>query len=221
MRKVTVYSTKGKTNAEITTDVTTWGELRELLISEHGYEMDSLNATENINRTDLINTGANLPEGEFTLFLRPVKTKSGNGLVEVTREYLVSTDFKGLREAIKSLPQDLKEDYVKSLRGENYTHFTTAKLRVTLIDFFDTLVLEEEVVELENNCDKNPIDVLQVLVDTLECINVSQDNSEISERCHIIYDEMEGISNVLNEEVDLKKVALDEEALDILKGYNS
>ena len=186
MRKVTVYSTKGKTNAEITTDVTTWGELRELLISEHGYEMDSLNATENINRTDLINTGANLPEGEFTLFLRPVKTKSGNGLVEVTREYLVSTDFKGLREAIKSLPQDLKEDYVKSLRGENYTHFTTAKLRVTL-----------------------------------KCINVSQDNSEISERCHIIYDEMEGISNVLNEEVDLKKVALDEEALDILKGYNS
>jgi len=218
MRKITVYSTKGKSNAEITTDVATWGELKPLLVSE-GYDLDSLNATENINRTDLINTGAILPEGEFTLFLRPKQTKSGADVD------LDEAGFRELREIIKSFNAETKREYLESLNGENYTIFPTEKLRQSLKDFLLTLVqeIEEEEAEedLVNVCDSNPIDVLQVIVDTLECINVSQDNDEINTRCHFIYDEIRGIENALKEQKDLKQIALDEEALDILKGYKS
>jgi hypothetical protein len=75
-RTVTVFSTAGKRKSKIETDVTTWADLKKL-VTKDGYNLDKLLATENITRRDLANEGAILPEGDFTLFLRPTKTKSG------------------------------------------------------------------------------------------------------------------------------------------------
>ena len=79
VREIVAYATKGGKIAKINTDVKTWGELKPLLRNE-GYDLNSLLAAENINRADLVNDLAVLPEGPFKVFLRPKQTKSGADL---------------------------------------------------------------------------------------------------------------------------------------------
>jgi hypothetical protein len=75
-REITIYATRGGNMKKITTDVKTWGELQPLVRRE-GFDLGSLLAAENINKTDLVNDLAVLPTGPFRLFLRPKQTKSG------------------------------------------------------------------------------------------------------------------------------------------------
>ena len=79
VREIVAYATKGGKIAKINSDVKTWGELKPLLKRE-GYDLNSLLAAESINRTDLVNDLAVLPEGPFRVFLRPKQTKSGADL---------------------------------------------------------------------------------------------------------------------------------------------
>ena len=79
VREIVAYATKGGKIAKINTDVKTWGELKPLL-REEGYDLNSLLAAESINRSDLVNDLAVLPEGPFRVFLRPKQTKSGADL---------------------------------------------------------------------------------------------------------------------------------------------
>ena len=79
VREIVAYATKGGKIAKINTGVKTWGELKPLLKRE-GYDLDSLLAAESINRADLVNDLAVLPEGPFRVFLRPKQTKSGADL---------------------------------------------------------------------------------------------------------------------------------------------
>ena len=79
VREIVAYATKGGKIAKINSDVKTWGELKPLLKKE-GYDLNSLLAAESINRADLVNDLAVLPEGPFRVFLRPKQTKSGADL---------------------------------------------------------------------------------------------------------------------------------------------
>lgn len=79
VREIVAYATKGGKIAKISTDAKTWGELKPLLRIE-GYDLNSLLAAESINRADLVNDLAVLPEGPFRVFLRPKQTKSGADL---------------------------------------------------------------------------------------------------------------------------------------------
>lgn len=79
VREIVAYATKGGKIAKINSDVKTWGELKPLLKME-GYDLNSLLAAESINRADLVNDLAALPEGPFRVFLRPKQTKSGADL---------------------------------------------------------------------------------------------------------------------------------------------
>ena len=79
VREIVAYATKGGKIAKINTDAKTWGELKPLLKME-GYDLNSLLAAESINRADLVNDLAVLPEGPFRVFLRPKQTKSGADL---------------------------------------------------------------------------------------------------------------------------------------------
>ena len=105
-RVITIYATKGAKKAKLETEVTTWGELKSL-IKREGYDFDKLHATENINKTDLVNDAAVLPAGEFTVFMRPKQVKSGS------RGSCLS--YKEIKSAIKddftSFKETLKNDY--------------------------------------------------------------------------------------------------------------
>jgi len=76
-RKITVFSTNG-TYIEIKTAATVWSELKPL-VQEH-YALDNLNPTESVGKTSFTHPNAKLPAGDFVLYLRPVKTKSGLGI---------------------------------------------------------------------------------------------------------------------------------------------
>ena len=75
-REITIYATRGGQMKKITTAVTTWGELQPL-VKREGFDLSSLLAAENINKSDLVNDLAVLPATAFRLFLRPKQTKSG------------------------------------------------------------------------------------------------------------------------------------------------
>lgn len=75
-REITIYATRGGQMKKITTSATTWGELQPLVRRE-GFDLSSLLAAENINKSDLVNDLAVLPATAFRLFLRPKQTKSG------------------------------------------------------------------------------------------------------------------------------------------------
>lgn len=75
-REVTIYATRSGQITKIMTAVQTWGDLKPL-VRNAGYDLSSLLAAENINKSDLVNDLAVLPATAFRLFLRPAKTKSG------------------------------------------------------------------------------------------------------------------------------------------------
>ena len=105
-RVITAFTTRGK-KEKITTDVATWGELKPLL-ENAGIEVDKLLATENQNKSDLVNDAAVLPTVDFVIFFRPKETKSGslsyketrNAIKEAIEKYGV---FKGSRLGIARL----------------------------------------------------------------------------------------------------------------------
>ncbi len=147
-RKITVYSTQNKayrdfytetTESELVSavgqalinegkatslesDVTTWGDFSDILES-YGYSIESLHATESVNRTDLVQSQALLPQGDFVLFLRPKKTKSGGPLTD-------GKSFKELRDML-SLDQVLKDNvcnYIATNLNKNYTRASSIEL---------------------------------------------------------------------------------------------
>lgn len=125
MRTVSIYSSRGEKASKIETDATTWGVLRGL-IKEKGYEVDKLHASENVNKTTLEHVDAVLPEGSFTIFMRPKQTKSGAG------KRSKGLDTKGLKALVK-------EDIASSDNGKAYyAGYSSMKLAdlATLVDKF-------------------------------------------------------------------------------------
>ena len=120
-REIVAYATKGGKIAKINSDVKTWGELKPLLKME-GYDLNSLLAAESINRADLVNDLAVLPEGPFRVFLRPKQTKSGADL-----------PYKEVRAKVQELiasDGDVAKTHFNE--GKNYTTKKGDELNVLL-----------------------------------------------------------------------------------------
>ena len=121
VREIVAYATKGGKIAKINSDVKTWGELKPLLKIE-GYDLNSLLAAESINRADLVNDLAVLPEGPFRVFLRPKQTKSGADL-----------PYKEVRAKVQELiasDGDMAKAHFNE--GKNYTTKKGDELNVLL-----------------------------------------------------------------------------------------
>ena len=121
VREIVAYATKGGKIAKINSDVKTWGELKPLLKRE-GYDLNSLLAAESINRADLVNDLAVLPEGPFRVFLRPKQTKSGTDL-----------PYKEVRAKVQELiasDGDVAKTHFNE--GKNYTTKKGDELNVLL-----------------------------------------------------------------------------------------
>lgn len=114
-RKIKIWSTEGENGRVIETDLATWGELKELLMTE-GYNIPALHATESITRTDLVNDMATLPSQDFNLFLRPKETKSGSS----TKAMVQALSYKELRKHVANLKGMLPVSDFKKIFG-NYT----------------------------------------------------------------------------------------------------
>lgn len=117
-REITIYATRGGNMKKITTAVTSWGELKPLVKAE-GFDLNSLLAAENINKSDLVNDLAVLPASAFRLFLRPKQTKSGG-----------TPDRKECFTIIKAHIAAFPEDkHLFSIDGKNVTQLPTATVQ--------------------------------------------------------------------------------------------
>jgi hypothetical protein len=78
-KKVTVFSTLGNNTHEISTNASTYGEFKKSLESR-GVDYSGMKATVGETQVTLESPDAMLPEGDFTLFLMPMKVNSGYGV---------------------------------------------------------------------------------------------------------------------------------------------
>ena len=128
MRKIIVYSTKGKSGS-FESDAKTWGEIQSNVKGIVG-DLDNLIATENVNKTNLGHQDSVLPEGDFKIFLRPSKTKSG-------ATNFNSMSFKELRTFIAGQGQPCK-DYLNveaKKSGRNWTQLSTEEMKILLSSY--------------------------------------------------------------------------------------
>lgn len=129
MRKIIIYSTKGK-GGSIETDATTWGEIRDQVADIVG-DLSNLKATENQNKTTLEHIDSKLPEGNFTIFLRPEKNKLGNDFLRMS--------FSELRNYIKEEGKPAKDFLNEKAKkeGRNWTQLSTLELQTFLSEYVD------------------------------------------------------------------------------------
>lgn len=168
-RKVTIVSTKNNKVKFYETAATTWGELNAEINKD--FDLSNLKATENVNKTTLEHVDAVLPEGEFRVFLRPVKTKSGHDFDSMKFGELRAT-FKDDEEVKKFLTGKV------SASGRNWTQLKTDELRTFLKEYhskaqFKSQVVTDDIVE-ENVAEEVTEEIFEgVELNTLEKFQIA------------------------------------------------
>lgn len=200
-RTVTAFSTRGKKKSKITTDVTTWGSLKPLLENE-GFSLETLAATESINRTDLAHVDAVLPEGDFTIFLRPTKTKSG-------------ADYKSMSyRELKSLLNDEDKTALAEITGKNWTRCSTDDMREYFVNKTDSSFDGNESSAVAPNTESIgelvEITNLQRLSQINSLISEIKDNSsssDVIDRVDVVIEELEGLQTEIENEASPEAAA--------------
>lgn len=138
MRTITIYSTLGGIK-KINTDVTKWGELKNLL--EGQYDFTNLDATESINKTTLSHNDAILPNEDFVVFLRP--SKAAGGAFDYNTNY---------RTVVSALTAEDKEK-IKEHYGKAYNMIPKAAIVDYLNSKNQSATNNDEDVTVENDVD--------------------------------------------------------------------
>lgn len=192
-RKITAFSTRGKQKSTFDSDAKTWGELKSTLENE-GFDLGNLAATESINRTDLAHKDAVLPEGDFTIFLRPTKTKSG-------ADY-ASMSYKDLRGCLN----DDDKAALAEITGKNWTRCSRADIEEYLNNkdnsgttATSTATPKEETTNEVEAPMTNTIRISRVKTLLSEIAENSSDD-EVSDRLDLVNDEVEGLADAIEAE---------------------
>ena len=135
MKKVLVYTSKGPGNNQtFETSATTFAELQEDLGS-HGVIFKGMKVVVGLSRVTLESPHAILPDEDFTLFLMPVKTKSGK---KPTESEINSMSFKELRDEMKEIfktnPKAKKEFFIDG--SKNWTQLSLKKIKELLTKWY-------------------------------------------------------------------------------------
>ena len=113
MRAITVFSSKINKKKNISSTATTWGELRTEI---QDLLTETMSATILPSKLQLVDAGAILPTGEFTLILKPTSTKSG-AKIEIDTTVLVSKIRQRLSETFTRFLDDLENDEANDMLG--------------------------------------------------------------------------------------------------------
>ena len=172
--------------------------------------MSSLKATENVGKTTLEHIDAALPAGDFRLFLRPSKTKSGGFDVE-------GKGFKDLRALVTT--DDIKNHLNTIVPGKNWTQLSTDDLRKGLASYGGETKSESapEVEEVTKNevtavaetgeeVKLNPLGkaklAKQLIEEICEEVEDEDEDGEICERAEMVTDELDTLIELLSDVYD-------------------
>ena len=199
MRNITVYSTSNGTS-RIESAATTWAELKSDMVSL-GISSSNMKAIIGETRTTLESSMSVLPEGDFKLFLTPVKTKSGGSYRELRKK---------ISELVNTNPE--ARDFFNEDR--NYTNKTYAELTVLYGEWSSEYEEEDAPVkviskfieylkELNEEFDYNSAEE-ELAEDALECLemlieNLREGAEEIEETSEEDLANAEELSEILQE----------------------
>ena len=161
-REITIYATRGGQMKKINTAATTWGELQSLVRAE-GFDLSSLLAAENINKSDLVNDLAVLPTTAFRLFLRPKQTKSG-----------ATPDRKECFSIIKAHLATFPEDkHLFNIDGKNVTQLATPVVQELVARFCTRNTTAPQIVatlDPINNSDLTETERVEEAIDLISTL---------------------------------------------------
>jgi hypothetical protein len=140
MRTITIYSTSGQDGKIISSNAKTWGELQGVL-TENGVSHKNMKAVIGENRHTLEVANAELPSDKFTLFLMPIKVKSGMDVDKMS--------YKDLRSAIKETIAENKEAAEHFNKDKNYTNKSTDEMKNLLKAWLNKMTGKSETKKSE------------------------------------------------------------------------
>jgi len=144
MRTIICFSSIGGKKV-IETDATTWGEIKEQ-VGQH-YDLSNLLPTEATNKTTLTNDSDRLPEGDFKLFLRPERTKSGAFDPEVKKKEDFSKEVLSFNGKLFSLLGEFFHNSARIATAEGIEESNRAMARTESETEIEKLA--REMAELE------------------------------------------------------------------------
>lgn len=217
-RVVTVFSSKG-VKQKIETDVQTWGELRPL-VEEH-FDLENLQATENINKTTLEHADAILPTANFVLFLRAIKTKSGADYASMSftdlRACLSDEDKQALKEKTGKNWTRVKRTVIEELlAAKNNTTSEIVEAETEIVEAETEEVVEEieETPELEGSVlnpanrgeeaiieeePKSFLERVKEIKSLVKSIKKEHSAEEIKDTCDVVLVEVKSLKRLLKE----------------------
>ena len=150
MRTITVYSTSGRNGINVITDVQTWGALKTELSTKQ-IQHDKMKAVIGETKNTLEAPNAVLPEGDFSLFLMPLRTKSGIDVQNMS--------YKELRSSIKD---EITEHGTEASEffnggGKNYTNKSTDEMKSLLQNWLNKLTGKPSVSEKKESIKKEKL----------------------------------------------------------------
>jgi len=214
MRTITVVATKNGKIKKYQSNASTWGELKTLIIDD--YDLSNLKPTENINKTTLEHNDAILPDGDFRLFLRPAKTKSGADLEELKRNELI--------QIIQDMNNGLEEKILRK-QGTNNLVFVSKKALIKAIKKhqektqsakFIIYDLEKAVTEL-NSAHNN---LYNLSVEGENYSTITEDIANTIERLNNYIDMLEKDGLLALMEDDIISLEMRKEVEDFEKGFD-
>jgi hypothetical protein len=173
-REIKVFSTL--TRRKIESSATTWGELQTELRSEK-VRFDNMKVAIGKSKLMLEHPEAELPTSPFTLYLMPMKTKSGYDVEDIE-----NFSYDELRDIVRDLflkDSDVAHKHFNT--GDHYTNKKKDNLKELVIDWFSNDYEEEEVssvipVETNNIQDAVSINYLQHIVEQLEQFHTDKEH---------------------------------------------
>jgi hypothetical protein len=136
MKKVLIYSTTGSNGKIVETEAAEWGDLQTSL-TEAGVSFDGMKAILD-SRVTLESSRAQLPTSDFTLFLMPLKTKSGLEMIDIE-----GLSYYECRAMIRNIIINADDEEAAKLHftvnGKNYTQTTTINMKINLKKWFKNL----------------------------------------------------------------------------------
>lgn len=215
MAKVTVFSsvTGEKT---ITSEAKDWGELKTDL-RKAGINYSKMKAVIGETQNTMEIDESLTPEGDYTLFLMPTKTKSGMDVKNM--------NYKEIRAAIKQIISDNPDAAKFFNKGRNYTNKSTSDIRKLLGKWWQknpgssTPKASSSAIAQASEETAQPAGALSTIKQTRETLKgvvETLQKDEFSEEFEEAVLELESADNFLEDATEILKEA-EEEIQEILK----
>jgi len=197
---VSVSASGLETNeSELGDFLTTWGDIKNLLVDKLDFDFNNLLATEKVSKNSLVNDGAAIADGDVTIFLRPIETKAGSNYENLS--------FIELRRETENLGAGCKT-FLNSFTDKNWTQLSREELRQGLVEYNKTLGKTEEEEKKKETKEK-------LVLRLLEELQEEYDNYHLDSALCYYNDFMEEVSE---DEEDMEETpVLSQEDRDLLE----